>query len=138
MQCFLVQFRCQLGCAYDVAEALSDAEVASEIYSTSGDWDLLAKFYVAEDVDIGRFVNEKLHKIPGIEPVERRRQGLDRALLAQRQGQEHAFCRGQLHGHEDELEWAVFFLSVRWNSPRCPSHPCSMMNGTAFLPSVPS
>ena len=67
MQCFLVQFRCQLGCAYDVAEALSDAEVASEIYSTSGDWDLLAKFYVAEDVDIGRFVNEKLHKIPGIE-----------------------------------------------------------------------
>ena len=67
MQCFLVQFRCQLGRAYDVAEALSDAEVASEIYSTSGDWDLLAKFYVAEDVDIGRFVNEKLHKIPGIE-----------------------------------------------------------------------
>ena len=67
MQCFLVQFRCQLGRAYDVAEALADAEVASEIYSTSGDWDLLAKFYVAEDVDIGRFVNEKLHQIPGIE-----------------------------------------------------------------------
>ena len=67
MQCFLVQFRCELGRAYDVAEALSDSELASEIYSTSGDWDLMAKFYVAEDVDIGRFVNANLHTIPGIE-----------------------------------------------------------------------
>ena len=67
MQCFLVQFRCELGHAYDVAEALSDTELASEIYSTSGDWDLMAKFYVDEDVDIGRFVNKNLHGIPGIE-----------------------------------------------------------------------
>lgn len=67
MQCFFVQIRCQLGQAYDVAQALADTELASEIYSTSGDWDLLAKFYVAEDIDIGRFVNSHIHGIAGIE-----------------------------------------------------------------------
>lgn len=67
MQCFFVQFRCQLGRAYDVATALADSEIASEIYSTSGDYDLLAKFYVDDDIDIGRFVNSNIHSIEGIE-----------------------------------------------------------------------
>ena len=57
MQCFFVQFRCQLGRAYDVATALADSELASEIHSTSGEYDLIAKFYVDKEVDIGRFVN---------------------------------------------------------------------------------
>ncbi|HET7410909.1 MAG TPA: Lrp/AsnC ligand binding domain-containing protein [Paracoccaceae bacterium] len=67
MQCFFVQFRCQLGRAYDVATALADSELASEIYSTSGEYDLLAKFYVDGDVDIGRFINSEIHSIEGIE-----------------------------------------------------------------------
>ena len=67
MQCFFVNFKCHLGRAYDVATALADSELASEIYSTSGEWDLMAKFYVPEDVDIGRFVNKNLHQIDGIE-----------------------------------------------------------------------
>lgn len=67
MQCFFVHFKCHLGRAYDVANALADTELASEIYSTSGDWDLLAKFYVEAEVDIGRFVNTNLHGIEGIE-----------------------------------------------------------------------
>jgi DNA-binding Lrp family transcriptional regulator len=67
MHCFFVHFKCQLGRAYDVANALADTELASEIYSTSGDYDLLAKFYVEADVDIGRFVNANLHGIEGIE-----------------------------------------------------------------------
>jgi DNA-binding Lrp family transcriptional regulator len=67
MQCFYVQFRCQLGRAYDVATALADSELASEIYSTSGEYDLIAKFYVDDDVDIGRFVNGEIHAIDGIE-----------------------------------------------------------------------
>ena len=34
-------------------------EIASELYSTSGDFDLLAKIYVPEDQgDIGHFLNE--------------------------------------------------------------------------------
>jgi DNA-binding Lrp family transcriptional regulator len=66
MKAFFVQIRCELGAAYKVATALADAEIASEIYSTAGDYDLLVKFYVEPDIDIGHFVNEKLHAIPGI------------------------------------------------------------------------
>src|SRR5579883_2403222 len=43
---FFVQIKCQLGKSYDVANKLADAEIASEIYSTAGDFDLLVKFYV--------------------------------------------------------------------------------------------
>ena len=67
MQCFFVHFKCHLGRAYDVANALADSELASEVYSTSGDWDLMAKFYVDQGTDIGRFVNSNLHRIDGIE-----------------------------------------------------------------------
>jgi DNA-binding Lrp family transcriptional regulator len=66
MKAFFVHIKCELGAAYKVATALADAEIASEIYSTAGDYDLLVKFYVEQDVDIGHFVNEKLHVIPGI------------------------------------------------------------------------
>ncbi len=66
MQCFYVQIKCELGQAYAVAGALADAEVASEIHSTSGDFDLLAKVYVGNDVDIGHFVNDRIHAIEGI------------------------------------------------------------------------
>ncbi len=63
---FFVQIKCHLGRAYDVADALADAEIASEIYSTAGEFDLLVKFYVDENADIGHFVNEKVHCIDGI------------------------------------------------------------------------
>ena len=63
---FFVQIKCLLGKSYEVANALADAEIASEIYSTAGDFDLLVKFYVAADTDIGHFVNEKVQTIPGI------------------------------------------------------------------------
>ncbi len=66
MQCFYVQIKCELGQAYTVAAALGDAEVASEIHSTSGDFDLLAKVYVEDNVDIGHFVNNRIHAIEGI------------------------------------------------------------------------
>ena len=45
---------------------LAEAEIASEIYSTAGDFDLLVKFYVEAGTDIGHFVNEKVHCIAGI------------------------------------------------------------------------
>ena len=67
MQCFFVQIKAELGRAYEVADALARREVASEIYSTSGEWDLMAKFYVEDDVDVGHFVNETLHDLPGLE-----------------------------------------------------------------------
>jgi DNA-binding Lrp family transcriptional regulator len=64
---FFVQIKCHLGRAYQVANALADAEIASEIYSTAGDFDLLVKFYVPAGTDIGHFVNEKVQLIPGIQ-----------------------------------------------------------------------
>jgi DNA-binding Lrp family transcriptional regulator len=66
MKAFFVQIKCDLGKAYDVASALADAEIASEIYSTAGQFDLLAKFYVGDEEDIGHFVNQKVQVIPGI------------------------------------------------------------------------
>jgi DNA-binding Lrp family transcriptional regulator len=64
---FFVQIKCHLGKSYTVANALADAEIASEIYSTAGDFDLLVKFYVEQGTDIGHFVNEKVQPIPGIQ-----------------------------------------------------------------------
>ena len=63
---FFVQIKCQLGKSYEVANKLADAEIASEIYSTAGDFDLLVKFYVDPSTDIGHFVAERVQSIPGI------------------------------------------------------------------------
>jgi DNA-binding Lrp family transcriptional regulator len=64
---FFVQIKCKLGQSYTVANALAEAEIASEIYSTAGDYDLLVKFYVDNDTDIGHFINEKVQILPGIQ-----------------------------------------------------------------------
>jgi len=66
MQTFFVQIKCALGKTYQVASALAEAEIASEIYSIAGEFDILAKFYVEAGVDIGHFVGEKVQSIPGI------------------------------------------------------------------------
>src|SRR5690349_16496347 len=64
---FFVQIKCKLGQSYTVANALAEAEIASEIYSTAGHYDLLVKFYVDKDTDIGHFINEKVQVLPGIQ-----------------------------------------------------------------------
>ena len=66
MQTFFVEIKCALGRTYAVASALAEAEIASEIYSIAGHYDVLAKFYVPKDTDIGRFVGEKVQIIDGI------------------------------------------------------------------------
>lgn len=66
MKTFFVQIKCDLGKAYEVASELADAEIASEIYSTAGQFDLMAKFYVDDEEDVGHFVNQKVQIIPGI------------------------------------------------------------------------
>jgi DNA-binding Lrp family transcriptional regulator len=66
MQTFFVELKCALGKTYAVASALAEAEIASEIYSIAGDFDIMAKFYVDEDVDIGHFVGENVQTLPGI------------------------------------------------------------------------
>jgi len=66
MRCVFVQFRCKPGKTYEVADAIYEREVVSELYSTSGDFDLIAKVYVPDDADVGHFLNEKLFDIEGI------------------------------------------------------------------------
>src|SRR3569832_1074097 len=64
---FFIQIKCKLGQSYTVANKLAEAEIASEIYSPAGHYDLQDKFYVDEATDIGHFVNEKVQVIPGIQ-----------------------------------------------------------------------
>jgi DNA-binding Lrp family transcriptional regulator len=66
MRCVFVQVRCIPGRTYEVAEAIYDREVVSELYSTSGEFDLIAKVYIPEGEDVGRYLNERLFDIPGI------------------------------------------------------------------------
>ena len=64
---FFVQIKCHLGKSYEVANKLADSEIASEIYSTAGNYDILAKFHVDDGVDIGHFVAENVQTIPEIQ-----------------------------------------------------------------------
>jgi DNA-binding Lrp family transcriptional regulator len=66
MKALFVQIKCELGKSYAVATAIADAEIASEIYSTAGSYDLLVKFYLEDGEDVGHFVSEKVQPIAGI------------------------------------------------------------------------
>lgn len=67
MTCLFVQIRCRPGTAYDVAQEIVLREIHSELYSTSGDFDLLLKMYIPEEADIGKFINDRLLDIDGID-----------------------------------------------------------------------
>ena len=67
MQTIFVMVKCELGRAYEVADAaIQSIEQASEVYSTSGQYDLMMKFHLNSDVDIGRFVNSTVQTIEGV------------------------------------------------------------------------
>lgn len=66
MRCVFVQFRCTPGKTYEAAEAIYDREVVSELYSTSGEYDLIAKVYIPDDQDVGHYLSEKLFDVPQI------------------------------------------------------------------------
>lgn len=66
MKCVFMQLRCKPGQTYVVADKIYEREIVSELYSTSGEFDLLAKIYIDENEDIGKFVNEKILNIDGI------------------------------------------------------------------------
>ncbi len=67
MRAIFVMIKCEMGQAYKVArEAADGIEQMSELYSTSGQYDLLGKFYLDPEEDIGRFVTEKVQALPGV------------------------------------------------------------------------
>jgi DNA-binding Lrp family transcriptional regulator len=65
--CVFIQIRCKPGSTYKVAEDIALREIHSELYSTSGEYDLLLKLYIPEDQDVGHYINEHLLVIPNIE-----------------------------------------------------------------------
>jgi DNA-binding Lrp family transcriptional regulator len=67
MKAIFVQIKCEMGQAYRVARDAADTiPELSELYSTSGQYDLLGKFYLENEQDIGLFVTEKVQILPGV------------------------------------------------------------------------
>ncbi|MCY4231377.1 MAG: Lrp/AsnC ligand binding domain-containing protein [Alphaproteobacteria bacterium] len=67
MRPIFVMVKCSLGKAYEVADRLAhDVEQVSEIYSTSGQYDLLVKCYLEDGADPGHFVTEHLQTLSGV------------------------------------------------------------------------
>lgn len=67
MQTIFVSIKCDLGRAYEVADELVQAiEQVSEVYSTSGEYDLLIKCYLQDEDDVGHFVTEQIQRLDGI------------------------------------------------------------------------
>jgi DNA-binding Lrp family transcriptional regulator len=67
MRTIYVLIKCKLGKTYDVASKLvEDENNVPLVHSISGQYDLIARFDLRADDDIGRFVNEKIQQIPEI------------------------------------------------------------------------
>ena len=67
MRAIYVMIKCEMGHSYKVAQLAADTiEQLSELHSTSGQYDLLGKFYLEPDQDTGLFVTEQLQTIPGV------------------------------------------------------------------------
>ena len=68
MRTIFVLIKTALGKTYDVASALTDEGKPHlpEIYSISGKYDLIAKYHLPADIDVGHFINEDLHRVPHI------------------------------------------------------------------------
>jgi DNA-binding Lrp family transcriptional regulator len=66
MQTIFVMVKCELGKAYEVADEAVAIDQVSEVYSTSGQYDLLMKCYLDEKTDIGHFVTSKIQTLPNV------------------------------------------------------------------------
>ena len=67
MRAIFVMIKCEMGQSYRVAQLAADTiEELSELHSTSGQYDLLGKFYLEPEQDTGLFVTEKLQTIAGV------------------------------------------------------------------------
>ena len=66
MQTIFVMVKCEIGQAYKVADEAVAIEQVSEVYSTSGQYDLLMKCYLDDKADIGHFVTSRLQTLAGV------------------------------------------------------------------------
>jgi DNA-binding Lrp family transcriptional regulator len=67
MRAIFIMIKCEMGQAYRVARQMADEiETLSEMHSISGQYDLMGKFYLPADQDIGLFVVERVQVVPGV------------------------------------------------------------------------
>lgn len=67
MRTLFVLIKCELGKAYHVARAARDGvREITELHSVSGQHDLLVKCEIPDAADPGRFVTERLQRLPGV------------------------------------------------------------------------
>ncbi|MEE9301616.1 MAG: Lrp/AsnC ligand binding domain-containing protein [Alphaproteobacteria bacterium] len=67
MKAVFIMVKCELGKAYDVADlAIQNVDQISEIYSTSGQYDLLIKAYLENEQDVGHFVTERVQTLANV------------------------------------------------------------------------
>jgi DNA-binding Lrp family transcriptional regulator len=66
MRTIFVMVKCELGKAYEVADTALAVEHVSEVYSTSGQYDLLMKCYLDEKIDIGHFVTSQIQTLADV------------------------------------------------------------------------
>ena len=62
----IVQIRCSRDLVPQTAEAVAELPGVSEVYSVSGEWDLMAVIKVKAYEDIAEVVTEHMVKVPGI------------------------------------------------------------------------
>lgn len=67
MRAIFVLIKCEMGQSYRVAQQAADTiEQLSELHSISGEYDLLGKFYLEPEQDIGLFVTTSVQALPGV------------------------------------------------------------------------
>jgi DNA-binding Lrp family transcriptional regulator len=67
MQTIFIMVKCELGKTYEVAnELVLGVEQVSEVHSISGQYDLMEKCYLPQDMDIGHFVASSIQLVSGI------------------------------------------------------------------------
>ena len=72
MHTLLIQIKCKPGTAYDVADRIYNRMVEGQkigvkLFSTSGEFDLFLEMRAPKDQDVGKFINDNLLNIEGIE-----------------------------------------------------------------------
>jgi len=66
MQTIFIQVKCAMGASYEAASRIIEVEKVSEVYSTSGNYDLMVKCHLDDGTDPGQFVNKSIQTIDGV------------------------------------------------------------------------
>ena len=66
MRAVFVMLKVEPGHLHEVADAIAELEIVSEMYSVVGEYDLLAKVYVESFDDLAAIVNDRMQKVKHI------------------------------------------------------------------------